>query len=77
MSNCPNCGAPITSTQCEYCGTMFPDRSIDILMSENECLKSSMVLEQLYAEAIFAMRAYSSGVMTANEARKCVGLPQI
>lgn len=23
--NCPNCGAPITGTKCEYCGTMFYD----------------------------------------------------
>lgn len=22
-TNCPNCGAPLTSTQCEYCGTRF------------------------------------------------------
>lgn len=21
--NCPNCGAPITSNQCSYCGTLF------------------------------------------------------
>lgn len=23
--NCPNCGAPITSTKCPYCGTVFYD----------------------------------------------------
>jgi len=23
MTNCPNCGAVITSSQCEYCGTIF------------------------------------------------------
>ena len=23
--NCPNCGAPITSTECPYCGTVFYD----------------------------------------------------
>lgn len=22
-TNCPNCGAPITSYKCEYCGTRF------------------------------------------------------
>lgn len=22
-TNCPNCGAPITSYRCEYCGTKF------------------------------------------------------
>jgi len=25
--NCPNCGAPITSEQCQYCGTLFYDFS--------------------------------------------------
>lgn len=23
--NCPNCGAPITATECPYCGTVFYD----------------------------------------------------
>lgn len=23
MTNCPNCGAPITGLRCEYCGTQF------------------------------------------------------
>ena len=28
--NCPNCGAPITETECPYCGTVFYDfASID------------------------------------------------
>ena len=26
--NCPNCGAPIESTQCPYCGTVFYDFSV-------------------------------------------------
>lgn len=25
MTNCPNCGAPISGTKCEYCGTAFLD----------------------------------------------------
>lgn len=24
-TNCPNCGAPITKSQCDYCGTIFTD----------------------------------------------------
>ena len=23
--NCPNCGAPITGSECEYCGSVFYD----------------------------------------------------
>lgn len=26
--NCPNCGAPIESTQCPYCGTVFYDFTV-------------------------------------------------
>lgn len=26
--NCPNCGAPISSTQCPYCGTVFYDFAV-------------------------------------------------
>ena len=25
--NCPNCGAPVTSEKCPYCGTLFYDFS--------------------------------------------------
>ena len=24
--NCPNCGAPITGSKCEYCGTYFEQK---------------------------------------------------
>lgn len=34
MTNCPNCGAPITGSVCEYCGTrhglMLADRTFHI-----------------------------------------------
>lgn len=26
MTNCPNCGAPITGHKCEYCGAIISDR---------------------------------------------------
>ena len=26
--NCPNCGAPVTGEQCEYCGTIIYDFSV-------------------------------------------------
>ena len=29
MTNCPNCGAPIIGSVCEYCGTRHYDSSID------------------------------------------------
>ena len=31
MTNCPNCGAPLSGWQCEYCGAAFYDfSSLDI-----------------------------------------------
>ena len=82
MTNCPNCGAPITSYACEYCGTVFPEqrRSIEartMLELENECVKRKMAVNDLYEEALFAMRAYNAGIFTYNEAREHVGLSKI
>lgn len=40
MINCPNCGAPITGTECEYCGTLFGHR-----LTQSESL--AMVLDEI------------------------------
>lgn len=43
MTNCPNCGAPIKSSVCEYCGTRFdPDwktvfPQINIIRENSPC----------------------------------------
>ena len=29
LLNCPNCGAPITGSKCEYCGTIF-EKSVNL-----------------------------------------------
>lgn len=34
MTNCPNCGAPISGIKCNYCGTTFFDL-VDISTGEN------------------------------------------
>jgi hypothetical protein len=73
MTNCPNCGAVITGPVCEYCRTIFKRQSdIDALISENERLKNLTAVEQLYTEAVMAMRAYRNGLLTANEVRRLV-----
>ena len=81
MRNCPNCGAPINSPACEYCGTAFArqdaPKARTMLELENEFLKRNMEIKSLYEDAIFAMRAYSSGIFTYNEAREHLGLPRI
>lgn len=37
--NCPNCGAPVKSFQCEYCGTLFQDKRNEIKMLADEIQK--------------------------------------
>lgn len=36
MTNCPNCGAPITSPRCEYCGTMTIVNGVHELPAEHK-----------------------------------------
>lgn len=36
QTNCPNCGAPITSHKCEYCGTVFDRNVEDSLQKQRE-----------------------------------------
>lgn len=50
VPNCPNCGAPIKGSTCEYCGTTF---SVD-----TEALQSAKKIEELYSDAISAFKTY-------------------
>ena len=64
LTNCPNCGAPITSSKCEYCGTVFRDFDREIYMLKQDIvnLGSRMRAEDIYAAAIKAMMSYSGGI---------------
>ena len=76
MTNCPNCGAPITGDQCEYCRTIFRDIRIEVekITLKQELLVSSKMTEELYANTI---KAIKSSCITANEARGLFGLNPI
>lgn len=53
--NCPNCGAPIVSEKCQYCGTLFYDFSaID--------LGKPCYLKIKYNNAIMAVKAIPTNV---------------
>lgn len=67
MTNCPNCAAPITGPRCEYCDTVFgeyadsryvPREEFDLLRAKTAYLKDYYSIQQLYADAIKAMRRY-------------------
>ena len=51
--NCPNCGAPITGNQCNYCGTWFiisnesKINNITDLDKQRIALKQSMTLQSI------------------------------
>lgn len=62
MTNCPNCGAPITSSQCEYCGTSFDylQKEIDILAGKTKLIERQNSIENLYTAALMAMRNFAS-----------------
>lgn len=65
MTNCKNCGAPLSSypCKCEYCGTVYG--KID--ERDEECL---------YADGEVIARATSAGIITVNEARRYFGLEE-
>ena len=65
LTNCKNCGAPLSSypCRCEYCGTEYG--KID---EWDEAY--------LYADDKVIARATSAGIMTVNEARSLLGLDQ-
>ena len=65
LTNCKNCGAPLSRypCKCEYCGTVYG--TIDELDEA-----------YLYADGEVIARATSSGIMTVNEARSLLGLDQ-
>ncbi len=55
MINCPNCGAPIVSDKCEYCGTVFHRPSGIAISADCTAEVVSKLVDQ--------------GVITVNEAR--------
>lgn len=62
MTNCPNCGSPISGTKCEYCGTAFLD-VVDIstggtcivrLRHGDEIITGKMYVGNINAEVNYA-----------------------
>lgn len=49
--NCPNCGAPINGTRCEYCGTQFFDLA-DIELFKAGYLQMKIDDKMVLCEAI-------------------------
>lgn len=74
MTNCPNCGAPITNDICAYCGTVFIDqKEYEDLKKElqNSILRAS--LEAQNTALINSVNLFSNGILSSNEVRGLVG----
>ena len=69
LTNCKNCGAPLSSypCKCEYCGTVYG--TIDEMDELDEAC--------LFADGEVIARATSAGIMTVNEARSLLGFGQL
>ena len=76
-TNCPNCGAPVDSryVRCQYCGTPYDiDRGMIMQLSATmEEIKSTIYTEELYREAVGAIRNLpltSNEVLTREEVNR-------
>ena len=60
MTNCPNCGSPISGVKCEYCGTTFLDL-VDI-STGRDC-----IVRLRYGDVIITGRMYVGNIDTEVE----------
>ena len=44
-TNCPNCGAPIKTDKCPYCGTTFVEPNIMTVYADNRVFMSFEVFD--------------------------------
>lgn len=65
--NCPNCGAPVdhSRAKCPYCETPY---------TKPEPEGVTIKFEQKIMDA---QRLYEMGILTPNEMRKAIGLPEV
>lgn len=59
--NCPNCGAPIRGDECPYCGTAFTRKYDGINIYDTT--------------GKYVCTLYENNIITANDARRLLGLP--
>lgn len=70
-TNCPNCGAVVTSRQCEYCGTMH--WGFDEVVEETD---GNSAFGVSMDEAVANLNAFTrAAIMTPNEVREVLGVP--
>lgn len=68
MTNCPNCGAPVTAPQCEYCGSIVNPRiepSGKELWARWDRLQHAEVLENCCARIDWVQQMQQQQLMEA------------
>ena len=73
MTNCKNCGAPLTNNKCEYCGTEYEEHKT---ITEKFYSDSGIVLETTLTTEAFSEAMFQSGC-TLNEMRQAFGFEKI
>ena len=56
MTNCPNCGAPIHGSSCEYCGTEF------------DTIRVAPIRPKIYPQELFIEQRFTISVQEATKA---------
>lgn len=64
MTNCPNCGAPISGYICEYCGTTFEDPNLTNLKRETNHLRILLAQQEQTNCILDALGRYILGGST-------------
>ena len=73
LTNCPNCGAPadLTAKSCPYCGTPYP--------KPRKTAQAVAIAEPptLHIDGAGLAACVDMGLITRNEARRRLGLPEL
>lgn len=78
MTNCPNCGAPITNDICAYCGTVFINpKEYEDLKKELQNAKFRASLEAQNMALINSINLFRNGILSSNEVRGLVGFGEV
>lgn len=61
LLNCPNCGAPIKGSKCEYCGTVF--EKPDDIYKTNIFYADDLIIKEISASIISASQASQTNML--------------
>ena len=74
LLNCPNCGAPISGSKCEYCGTIFSENRDDDLKDLNEKISLAMLNISQYSQTHDILNSigplHYNGILSCNDIRQ-------